>query len=86
MDFVTPDQLAAYDQLLAGRAAQLDDLIDVCRELRATRPQEIVTAGTAHYLRHDLTPTLCAELLACAIDRLAHHPHIDHPPQETIDT
>lgn len=70
----TPRQIHHYDQVHAERTTELDALILTNRDLRRENRPEIVAACTAHYGLRELTHGTCAELLACAIERLAEFP------------
>lgn len=65
-------ELAAYDQAHAGRVDALDALTAVHLDMVDSEGRELATVGLAYYLKHEIDDTSCAELLAIAIDRLAH--------------
>jgi hypothetical protein len=73
MNTPTAAQIHHYDQAHARRTIELDALIIANREMRSTHHRESIVAATAHHLRDSNTEAL-AELLACAVERLAEQP------------
>lgn len=69
----TAGDLARYDQAHAASSQLLDALIETHAEaITEDGQRELRTAALAHFLRHHVTRTTCAELLATAIDRTVH--------------
>lgn len=77
----TAAQIHHYDQAHARRAVELDALIIANREMRSTHHRESIVAATAHHLR-DAEKDALAELLACAVERLAAQPEKSRPSSD----
>jgi hypothetical protein len=67
-------QIHHYDQAHTRRAKELDNLIRATREAGKAHKPEIAISGVALYLRDEMSHTACAEVLACALERLAATP------------
>lgn len=70
---IRPDAktVADYDQAHTRRNRELDNFIGATRTALETHSKEIAVAGVALYLRDETSHKACAEVLACALERLA---------------
>ncbi len=68
---LTAGQIHQYDQAHAERTRQLDILTAMLADSRAVRPDTCAVIGLAAHLVAVYEQHECAEMLACAIERLA---------------
>ena len=67
----TPDEIHRYDQVHAYRNGQIDAFIGAIRGSLDECPAECTVVSLASHLAEERDPGECAELLACALERLA---------------
>lgn len=72
-DGPTPAQLAHFDQVWAAHNQSITEITATHKDIVDTQgDREINTAGLAEYILEEIPHSVCAELLAVAIDRLAY--------------
>ena len=69
---LTPREVAATDQEIAGFTHAIDETIRVWAEHHPGEPRAVRLGTFAHQLRAALTPDLAYMMLAVAIERLTH--------------
>jgi hypothetical protein len=67
----TAKAIHEYDQAHTRRNKELDKLIYATVEAMRGYRREIAVAGVALYLHDELSHKACAELLSCALERIA---------------
>lgn len=68
---LTPREVAATDQEIAGFTHAIDDAMRIWVEHHPDQPRAVRLGTFAHQLRQALTPDLAYMMLAVAIERLA---------------
>lgn len=71
-DQPTAAEIAEYDQIHTSITAVIDVLIEGHHIVVAHHGREVATASLASFVATDVSGMRLAELLAVAIDRLAH--------------